>query len=212
MTETEKTIEYGGEELTIRAVEGQLEGGELKVSKVSVHQGDKAGKFDLDEPISFDEVTVPLLVTLLGERVEHKNKWDTADRTYTEPRHISAGSDEAAILQIATFNAPTTTSELNKIIEDDVSVRNAVYKLKDKDLLAVIGYEGNAHVIVPTHLGWKETLTMMGPDMNMSELVRIEGDVNLNWRSDEEEENTGGLYELFDETSVRDPNGEDSEE
>lgn len=171
MGQLRKTVSIGGEEYEIEASSGEVREGTLFVEGVVTADEDNY-RINFDEEVMWnnveEEVNKHFARKFLSndETEEDVFDVDTSDRDYNEPRVLTHARADAQrrCLRIISKNAPVSSKTVRQMSEDDHSVSNYVSKLKDKGLVACVGYDSQNQILVPTHVGWKEFYAMEGTE------------------------------------------------
>lgn len=168
-----KTVGFLGKEVQVSPIEGDIEDGELKVKSVLFQPLDSDGNVEDEEEVEFDtyvswesmngqvkEYLARQYVNQNGDEETSILEMDTSDRDWTEMRVLTdpRSDKQRKALKHIVEAAPCTSELLDEKMDGDAS--NQIYRLKEKDLIACIGYSSRHQVLVPTHVGWKEYLAM----------------------------------------------------
>ena len=147
------TVTIGDIEVEVHAVEGVLVDGNLKVSSV---EAEVLGRnfHSLNEEISWNEEEVREAVRSAWMQ---NSEWpDTLDPQWKEHRLVNPGTQEWNVLEYIEDNYPCKTRSINEELDYGDNLKNVVYDLKEDNLITAVARDGNAHILVPTHLGLKE--------------------------------------------------------
>lgn len=179
----DKQLQVGDTALQVSPGDGELNDGALLVETVHV----EGVHVDLENLIHWDDDST--LAERLRQTFMGQEDWpDTMELKWTEPRIVEPGTQLWCALSYIAHEYPVTTDDIREDCDLNGNTQNVVYKLKQKNVVADIGKDGQHHLTVPTHLGIKELF-------NANEL----------------DNNSKGLQELFGEESVKEQDGEEPE-
>lgn len=149
------TVTIGDTEVEVSPVDGNLEGGELVVSSISVTVNDDTYQ-TLDEPVEWNEDNIREAVRTAW--LEKPGWPDTSDADWDEHRLVSPGTQKWLVIQYVAENFPVTSQDISRDLDEELNgnYQNVIYDAKEDNLVATIGYDEQYHVLAPTHLGLKE--------------------------------------------------------
>lgn len=155
-------LTIGQTDVTVKMADAEVEpsddgGVEFKASAINV-EIDNAVYQKLDEPVDWDKEEIKEVVR--NAWLEGTVEWpDTLDKEWTESRFTKNAKAQRAVLSAIVENCPVTAGYLKEDNLLDYSVGNAIYELKQQNLVKAIDRNGQGEVLVPTHVGWKEYST-----------------------------------------------------
>lgn len=159
------TVTIGTTEVEAEPVNGTLEDGELLVESFNWKINGEVFK-EASEPFEWTEEQ-------LKEQVRstwmEKEEWpDTCVKDWDETRFVNEDTIKWRILEFVWEEQPVKSAYIDSQLELDGSASAYVAKMKDDNLLACIGYESRAQVLVATHIGAKELSVHHGLSLHYS--------------------------------------------
>jgi len=183
------TVTIGNIELEATPVNGVISDGEVNVESMYVELMDKQ-YLKVDEQILWDEDSVKESVR--ASWMEKGNWPDTSTSDWGPHSTVNQDTIKWDILEYMWDNQPTTNTEIDEALELDGATSAYVSKMKEDNLVKVVGYSGRSQVLVVTHVGAKELYSEYGAAM-----------------TDRGSEGNSGLSSLFSDTSIETGDGEE---
>jgi len=170
-----RDVTLGLLEMEVEAMNGNLEDGVLQTEEVEVGV-ESTFLAELTGSVSFQS---DYLEDALKEAVLPEDCYwpDTLDNdNWEEPAYVGRDTKARAVLQYIITNPFCTTGDIQEEASNELDVRNIVYQLKKDNLVRPVGRAGSSHLLVPTHLGYKEHFVVYGTEMKEVAFASNEGD------------------------------------
>jgi len=149
-----RQLKIGQDVLTIYPGDGILNDGKKIVETVKIGHED-APHFQLEHEVHWDSDEE--LQNAIRDTLEIKEGWpNTGDAEWTEHELLNPDTQLWELVEFAVMNPYFTSDDVKDHLDLNGNTQNVIYKAKKRNLIAVVGRDGNYHVLAPTHLAYKE--------------------------------------------------------
>lgn len=162
---TDIIIDLGVREAQVNILEGSIKNGEMVVDSAEVSTDKGSITLDLDG-VHEDNITDAISFEAVDNLIEREETLDTSDTDWDEPRIINPDTDLAEVFAGVCYHGPCTSKTLEVELPDVNHPGSRFQELKEYGLIAVVGYKNQRQIVVPTHVAWKEALTIWGDDID----------------------------------------------
>lgn len=167
-------LQIGSMSLEVEAVKGEVKQGQVRVSEVEVTFLDTQ-HMAFGEKLLWDEEEIKKRVRSSWMEQDPEAWPDTDNTDWESPRILTPGTTLWRTLCIVEFRGPIKSTAVEDSLNMDYSVGGHLSKLKETNLIAVVGYSDGIQVVSTTHIGTKELWTEYAPGFrdNLADAIMV---------------------------------------
>jgi len=157
-------LELGHMEIVVVGKDGELHDRVLQVQSVVLESDDVTHEVEFDELTEWEEAPNRAMQLLTEQRLTEQQEDDVLPSiTANQELRVSEDTKSFNATLVIAYIQPTTTSTVGEVLGYD-KPGNAVKSAKSTGLVQPVAKDGTAYYYAVTEKGWKEIVSMYGPD------------------------------------------------